>query len=46
MHFQLLVRLKSESKYKTMEGGKNCGALPSSQHFEGVEGRVGTPEWD
>jgi hypothetical protein len=42
----LLDRLKMSIKYKTTERLGAWGTLSSSQHFGGVEGRVGAPGWD
>jgi hypothetical protein len=43
---QLLEGFKCESQIKNNGRTRNRGTLPGSQHFEGVEGRVGAPGWD
>jgi hypothetical protein len=43
---KLFNRLKYESKVNTTEKQGVRGTLLGSQHFGGVEGRVGAPGWD
>jgi hypothetical protein len=45
-HSQLLEGFKCESQTENIGRTRSRGMLPSSQHYRGVEGRVGTPGWD
>jgi len=46
MHSQLLEGLKCESQTKNSRRVRSWGTLTGSQHFGGVEGRVGASGWD
>ncbi len=45
-HSQLLEGLKCKSQTENSGRARSRGTLPGSQHFGGVEGRVGPPRWD
>ncbi len=45
-HSQLLEGLKCESQTKNNGRIESWSTLLGSQHFGGVEGRVGAPGWD
>jgi hypothetical protein len=44
-HSQLVEGFKRESQTKDNERIRNWGTFPNSQHYKGVEGRVGAPRW-
>jgi hypothetical protein len=44
-HSKLLEGLKCESQTENNRRVRSRGTLPGSQHFGGVEGRAGAPEW-
>jgi hypothetical protein len=45
-HSQLFKGLKCESQIENNGRARSRGTFPGSQHFGGVEGRVGAPGWD
>jgi len=46
MRSQLLEGLKGESQVENNGRARSGGTLLGSQHFGGVEGRVGASGWD